>query len=118
MFVVGAYFVLHATFLYSIKPPSATDAAGAVSTNGSSVSSHIATTGVNASKEGNGNGEMEMPENEPLIQSATSYPSSPLMNERGIGGVGSVPRKNSAARDGDTPVEGTQSDFDSIEHFV
>ncbi|CAB1102017.1 unnamed protein product [Ectocarpus sp. CCAP 1310/34] len=62
MFVIGAYFVLHSTFLYSQKPPNAS--------NSSSNSSSSSADGGAAAKGANGSGEgdVEIAEKEVLLR--------------------------------------------------
>eukprot|EP00903_Cladosiphon_okamuranus_P005591 g5563.t1 len=73
MFVVGAYFVLHSTILYSQKPPSAPAAAPAAATSGA-----VATTGTaNGITSSGAIGDMELPEKESLLGAQGYQSDSP-----------------------------------------
>ena len=95
MFVVGAYFVLHSTFLYSQKPPNtpapASEPSGAAATTGTA--NGITSTG--------GVGEMELPEKESLLggqgyQSASDSPRSRSGKSVSTSEGGALARKSSS----------------------
>lgn len=94
MFVVGAYFVLHSTFLYSQKPPSAPAPAPA--------GEAVATTGtLNGITSPGAMGEMELPEKESLLggqgyQSASDSPRSRSGKSVSTSEGGALARKSSS----------------------
>lgn len=88
MFLVGSYFVIHATFLYSTKPKPADGAVAASSGGGTSSSaggSAPAVSGTN--KSSGGSADVEMPEKESLLRAEVFDPESPRMGPRKASGV-------------------------------
>ena len=92
MFLVGAYLVLHATYLYSQKPPTAAVAAPAAPAAPSDVAAG------NTSK-----GEVEITEKRPLLE-----PESSASPRTARAGDTTLPRKNGNSGSGvaraSTPV--------------
>lgn len=98
MFVVGAYFVLHSTFLYSQKSPSTPAPAAAAA----AASGAAATTGTaNGITSSGAIGEMELPEKESLLggqgyQSSSDSPRSRSGKSMSTSEGGALARKSSS----------------------
>lgn len=107
MFTVGAYFVLHATFLYSQKPPSTS------SPSASSSSSSLAATATGTSNGNAGPGgvnEVELPEKESLLRGQSHQSTdSPRTGRAGGKTVssdgGPLPRKSSSKFSGERDTD-------------
>lgn len=85
--VIGAYFVLHATFLYSQKPPG-NDSGGSAST-----SSSTPTAGNGSAMGGSeSRGDVELPEQQSLLKSEAT--PSPRHSGRGQTAATTLPRKS------------------------
>lgn len=104
MFVIGAYLVLHSTFLYSQKPQSSS---GSGSTNSGGSSNNLARGGGVAPSSGESSGgikdadspgskgEVELPEQESLLKSEST--ASPRAG-RGQAAAKALPRKNGSSK--------------------